>query len=178
MKKTYDPLNSGFAELYKDIEKIKNDLIWVNQVAVASLEKTMLTRLTMNSYVITNPENAMIVLTQNSFRYRRNKYQPAISMVNRSEQATYSEYGYGIVGARSPLLVSQQIFGDVKWKGYNILPGKKRDDFSWYYTNRFVENPLTYGERSAPTYYLTYMYFKENISRIIGEKIEAMLKKL
>ena len=175
MKKTYDPLNSGFAELYKDIEKIKNELLWVNQVAVQSLEPMLLSKIHTYGNMNTNLENFRAVVANNKFTYRRNKYRPTMTVVNTDKQATFAEYGYGIVGSGSPLDISSHIdaFGDVGWEGYDVDTPAKMEDRGWRHKDK-----ITWGEPSIPTYYKTYMYFKQNIAQIIGKRIDDMLKKL
>lgn len=177
MKKTYDVFDNGLGQLNSDIEKLKNDLIWANQVAVASLEPLIMSTIHFNGNMNTNMDNWSAVVNFNKFKFVRNKYKPHIIVRNENEQTTYAEYGYGIIGMRNPLMVKAQIFGDVGYKGYDLPSRYKKPDHSWWY-KKFGVTHHTYGEKPVPTFYRTYLYFDRNLAKIIGQKLEKVMNKL
>lgn len=174
MSKVYDPLDNGLAQLNKDLEKLKNDLIFANQVAIQSLEPLVLSRIHTYGNSNTNLENFREVVANNVITYRRNKYAPTLRSHNTSTQATFAEYGYGIVGSGSPAPKDlETIYGDLGWEGYDLDTPYKLDDRGWWH-----KKMLTWGEVSVPTYYRTYKYFEQNIAQIVSKKLQEVMNKL
>lgn len=176
MSKVYDPLDNGLAQLNKDLDKLMNDLIFANQVAIQSLEPLVLSRIHSYGNANTNLENFRAVVANNVITFRRNKYAPTLRTHNTSTQATYAEYGYGIVGSANQAPKDLElVYGDLGWQGYDLDSPYKIEAWGrgWWHKKQ-----LTWGEISVPTYYRTYRYFEQNIANIVATKLQQVMNKL
>lgn len=174
MSKVYDPLDNGLAQLNKDLDKLMNDLIFANQVAIQSLEPLVLSRIHYYGNANTNLDNFREVVANNNFTYRRNKYAPTLRIHNTSKQATFAEFGYGIVGSANQAPKDlETIYGYLGWEGYDLDTPYKLDDRGWWHKKQ-----ITWGEKSVPTYYRTYRFFEQRLAQIVCDKLVAVLNKL
>lgn len=167
------PEYTSLQELAKDIELEAQNLVRSVQDSVIELEPYM--RGNMESVAYTSvKEDDRKALMDNKFRYRRTKYTGTIQMVNDNEQATYAEYGYGIVGGSQPYQNGDIFGGDsaIGWKGYDLDSRyKDNEDRHWWH-----KGMMMWGFTSTPAFFKTYMFILGNGANILSEKIRSKFK--
>jgi len=183
MDKYYDILDDGITKLIADMKKLEEDLVWTNQVVIASLEPKIMSKISYYGSLNNNQENLSAVLSNNRFTYRRNKVNPSIRVVNSDTQATYAEYGYGIIGEQggSPLYPMNEIFGNVGWKGYGLESPYKRyhkDGGQYWFYKRQGVMTYTQGEVGVPTYYRTYLALERELQQLFVDRFVSVINKL
>jgi hypothetical protein len=184
MDKYYDILDDGIGKLIADMKKLEEDLLWTNQVVIASLEPMILSNIKFYGSMNTNLDNWRAVNSNNVFTYRRNKVNPSIRVVNTDSQTTYAEYGYGIIGEKggSPLYPMNEIFGDVGWRGYGLPSPYKRyhknDGGQYWFYSRFGQQTYTQGEVGVPTFYRTYLNLERSLPTLFVDRFIAVINKL
>lgn len=99
----------------------------------------------------------------------------SFKIMANDEQATYAEYGYGIVGKRSPYQGGEIFGGDsvVGWQGYDLDSRYKHPELRyWHYKDK-----ITWGQKSTPTYFNTYTWSVSNIPLMIKEEFTKAVAK-
>jgi len=176
MRDSYDLFNGGIPLLIADLKRLNDNIIRANKTAIRTLEPMMLERVRFYGSLNNNEENRNAVLNNNKFDFKgSSKWTSKIRLVNTDVQSTYAEYGYGLIGANSPIQPEQEVFGDVGWLGYD-LPSEwkmKMDNGEQYWWHK---NVATQGEPSTPTYYRTYLYIKQNLRDHMINTINAIIK--
>ena len=170
------PEYTSWSELAKDIGLEADKLVRDVQDSVIELEPYM--RGNMESVAYTSvKEDDRKALMDNRFRYRRTKYTGTIQMINDNEQATYAEYGYGIVGGSRPYQHGDIFGGDsaIGWKGYDLdgvpINYKNKEDRHWWH-----KGMMMWGFTQTPAFFKTYMFLLGNGANILSEKIRSKFK--
>ena len=169
IKPEYTNLN----ELIKDLELEAQHLATSAQDSVFELEPYMQGSMqTFASQSIKDDDRQ--ALMDNKFMRTRTKYRGKLTMVNDNQQATYAEYGYGIVGKQEPYQNGEIFGGDsaIGWKGYDLDSRyKDNEDRHWWH-----KGMMMWGFTQTPAFFKTFMFLLNDGQKIIGEKIRSKMK--
>lgn len=173
MKDHYDIMSGGMDQLIADIDLLKQQLIDGNNEGMKRVQSELETQFRYYASMVEIWEDYVAVV-----RHTNNIYlgirQSSVVFNSYDKQATFAEYGYGIVGKNNPFVRGDIFGGDsaVGWYGYDIdTPHKVEPERYWWFKNK-----ITFGAPSHPTYYKTFMWAVFNAPRIIGESIRAKIK--
>jgi hypothetical protein len=164
---------TSLLELAKDMEQEVERLKYSTMISVMELAPIM--RDEMETVANTSiKEDDRKALVDNHFRTKTTKHTFKLQMINDNQQATYAEYGYGIVGGSQPYQNGDIFGGDAKigWKGYD-LDSYHKDHYERFWWHKGM---MMWGFTQTPAFFKTYMFLLSNGQRIIGEKIRSKFK--
>jgi len=162
--KSYDLFAGGLDEVIKDLQIYERDLIIANDIftqrlAVETVET--IKALAMSS----DGEEMADIINSNIIQRFANGQESVVRVVNTSQNATYSEFGYGIVGAGSEIdtkpFTSDEYGAEAigKWN-YDV---RKHGLKGWWYPNRFGTPTHSIGQIPRRTIYRSYLSVLGNV---------------
>lgn len=174
--KSYDLFANGLDQVIADLQKYENDLRIANDEFTELLADETIS--IIRSYANSNdPIENQDIMNENIKQRFESGIESSISVINTSQNATYSEFGYGIVG-KSNSITTDPFGGDKfnakpfdKWK-YDV---KNHGFKGWNYRNKFGWFQRSYGQIPKRTMYRSYLRIEresKGLARRIFNKIK------
>lgn len=184
MKQNYDVFNGGMAELLKDIEAYKTSLIEANNEISQEVSSIIRNNIISNASQATEEAQRTDIASLTTLMPVTQGQEATSIVFNTSVKATFAEFGYGIIGEKSPYM-GESIFDMKKagWKGYNIESdrkfknNKKFPDDSWLYRDR--NGHLLNSSGAIPTHiwFNSVQLVMSNVDKIVSAILERKLNK-
>lgn len=164
----YDIANGGLEQLIVDLEGLKKSLSQFNNQLADDLINETLKNVQLNASSASEEEQVDDIMNKNVItRGSIGNEKQIRTLVNESPKAVFAEFGYGIVGSKSPYNYND--FIDMKkadWLGYDKDSIYKQFDRSWYYYNRNGQLVHTSGSKPKNIFYRASVYTKRMLSTI------------
>lgn len=149
--KSYDLFANGLDQVIADLQKYENDLRIANDEFTERLATETIA--TIQALAMSNdPFEVMDIRNENVKIRIANGEISKIDVVNTSQNATYSEFGYGIVGKQSGI-DTRPFEPNLNWE-YDV---KNHGDKGWWYRNRFGWREHSNGQIPRRTIYRSYL---------------------
>lgn len=164
----YDALNGGLEQLAKDLQDYANYLTYANNEIVNELAKVGEQYIIENSGIAKEVEQQIDLSTKTHAQPKSfGKYVSKSKIVNDSNKAAFSEFGYGIIGASSPYSHNDFLnMYSAGYIGYDIDSPAKRPDRSWWYTDAFGIKHNTMGALPTNLFYRAGQKIKQNFPSV------------
>lgn len=158
--KSYDLFANGLDDVIADLRKYEKDLMKANDMFTERLATETVSTIQALAMSSDGVEMADIINSNVKTRLELGETS-AIRVLNTSQNATYSEFGYGIVGKNASINVRP--FGSDKY-GATALGGWKYDmhnpphgDKGWWYLDKFGTPKWSKGQIPRRTIYRSYL---------------------
>lgn len=166
--KEYDILNGGIEELQKDLLAYQNYLTYANMEFVSKLSEFGMNEIISNATRADEIDQRLDIANKNTIKQGlRGKNISSDTILNSSPNASYAEFGYGIIGKASQY--SHSDFLDryaIGWYGYDIDTKSKLPNRSWFYKDSFGYKHNTFGATPRNIFYNAGMKIVSEFPRI------------
>ena len=156
----YDLMAGGLEKLLEDLQAFESALLSNNDLFVEEVANQTVEMIKQNA-IADDPFEMMDIVANNKIVERTYGGELAkATVINTSQNATYAEFGYGIIGKNEPY-TKQNLFTPNptdfgKWK-YDY---KNHGYTGWIYRNRFGMPKRSIGAKPGYTFYNSYLMVK------------------
>lgn len=169
MNKQYNIMAGGLNELINDLDMLERDLWAVNTQATLHLAD-VLVREIQNNAMSELPDELSDIKDSNVIENMAYGLVAITRVSNTSENATYAEFGYGMLGSLSPyedfnLFQPTAALGKGSWE-YDV---KQRGFKPYWYTARDGDKVRSIGQPAGHTFYNAYRSVRMSVGSLVKQ---------